>query len=72
MLRDHLDMLYEVGTDALDSLERSNKISDVHLTSGRYQYAVVFNTRHGVASVAKGPPGAEPRHRSRPPSSATR
>ncbi len=33
MLRDHLDMLYEVGPDALDSLERSNQDPGVHLRS---------------------------------------
>ena len=44
MLRDHLDMLYEVGTDALDSLERSNKIS-VFTYIRHYQYVIVFNTR---------------------------
>ena len=43
MLRDHLDMLYDVGTDALDSFERSNKIS-VFTYVRPYQYALVFNT----------------------------
>jgi peptide/nickel transport system substrate-binding protein len=43
MLRDHLDMLYDVGTDALDSFERSNKIS-VFTYVRPYQYVLVFNT----------------------------
>jgi ABC-type transport system substrate-binding protein len=44
MLRDHLDMLYEVGTDALDSLERSNQIL-VFTFVRHYQYALMFNTQ---------------------------
>ncbi len=47
MLRDHLDVLYDVGTDALDSLEGSNKIS-VFTYVRPYQYALIFNTRAGV------------------------
>lgn len=47
MLRDHLDMLYDVGTDALDSFERSNKIS-VFTYVRPYQYALVFNTKNAV------------------------
>jgi len=47
MLRDHLDMLYDVGTDALDSIERSNKIS-VFTYVRPYQYVIVFNTRQAV------------------------
>jgi ABC-type transport system substrate-binding protein len=43
MLRDHLDMLYDVGNDALDSFERSNKIS-VFTYVRPYQYVLVFNT----------------------------
>jgi peptide/nickel transport system substrate-binding protein len=43
MLRDHLDMLYEVGTDALDSLERSNQIL-VFTYLRHYQYSLIFNT----------------------------
>jgi peptide/nickel transport system substrate-binding protein len=44
MLRDHLDMLYDVVTDALDSLERSNKIQ-VFTYLRHYQYALIFNTQ---------------------------
>jgi peptide/nickel transport system substrate-binding protein len=47
MLRDHLDMLYEVGTDALDSLERSNQIL-VFTYVRHYQYALIFNTQQPV------------------------
>lgn len=42
MLRGQIDMLYEVGTDALDSLEASSKISTFTFVR-RYQYAVVLN-----------------------------
>jgi peptide/nickel transport system substrate-binding protein len=44
MLRDHLDMLYDVGTEALDSLDRSTNISLFPYVR-RYQYSLVFNTR---------------------------
>ena len=44
MLRGRLDMLYEVGIDALDSLEASNSIS-IHTFTRRYQYAVVLNNQ---------------------------
>jgi ABC-type transport system substrate-binding protein len=47
MLRDHLDMLYDVGTDALDSLEHSNNVS-LFTYVRHYQYALIFNT-HGAA-----------------------
>jgi peptide/nickel transport system substrate-binding protein len=44
MLRDRLDMLYEVGTDALDSIEASTSIST--FTSTRpYQYVVALNAK---------------------------
>ena len=44
MLRDHLDMLYDVGTDALDSLERSTNDLGLHLRAplsvrARLQYS---------------------------------
>lgn len=42
MLRGQLDMLYEVGGDALDSLEASSQISTFTFVR-RYQYAVVLN-----------------------------
>jgi peptide/nickel transport system substrate-binding protein len=44
MLRDRLDMLYEVGTDALDSMEASTSISTFTYTR-HYQYVVVLNTK---------------------------
>jgi peptide/nickel transport system substrate-binding protein len=42
MLRDNLDMLYEVGVDALDSLAGSSKVSTFTYTR-HYQYAVAIN-----------------------------
>ena len=47
MLRGQLDMLYEVGADALDSLEASSKISTFTFVR-RYQYAVVMNNQSDV------------------------
>jgi peptide/nickel transport system substrate-binding protein len=44
MLRGRIDMLYEVGIDALDSLEASSNIS-IHTFSRRYQYVVMLNTQ---------------------------
>lgn len=44
MLRGQLDMLYEVGGDALDSLEASSQISTFTFVR-RYQYAVVLNNQ---------------------------
>lgn len=44
MLRGHVDMLYEVGVDALDSLERSSAIN-VFTFARSYVYAVVLNVR---------------------------
>ena len=44
MLRGQLDMLYEVGADALDSLEASSKISTFRFVR-RYQYAVIMNNQ---------------------------
>jgi peptide/nickel transport system substrate-binding protein len=52
MLRDHLDMLYDVGTDALDSFERSNKIG-VYTYVRPYQYAIIFNTNGATFRSAK-------------------
>ncbi len=43
MLRNHLDMLYEVSPDALDTFERSNQIQ-VFTSIRHYQYALIFNT----------------------------
>src|SRR5262249_52315440 len=42
MLRDRIDMLYEVGTDALDSMAGSTNISLFTFTR-HYQYTLAFN-----------------------------
>jgi peptide/nickel transport system substrate-binding protein len=47
MLRNNLDMLYEVSTDSLDSLERSNQIQTFNYLR-HYQYTVVFNTHQAA------------------------
>ena len=47
LLRDRLDMLYEVGLDALDSLETSSNVA-VFTHTRHYQYIVVLNTRAEV------------------------
>jgi peptide/nickel transport system substrate-binding protein len=47
LLRDRLDMLYEVGLDALDSLETSSSVS-VFTHTRHYQYIIVLNTRSEV------------------------
>ncbi len=47
MLRDHLDMLYEVSPDALDTFERSNQIQ-VFTAISHYQYALIFNTKNPI------------------------
>ena len=52
MLRDHLDMLYDVGTDALDSFEHSSKIS-VFTYVRPYQYVLVFNTKKSTFRSAR-------------------
>jgi peptide/nickel transport system substrate-binding protein len=44
MLRGQIDMLYEVGLDALDSLQPSSAIH-VYTFTRRYAYAVLFNVR---------------------------
>jgi peptide/nickel transport system substrate-binding protein len=44
MLRGRLDMLYEVGVDALGSFEKSNKVA-VFTFTRPYQYVVVLNPR---------------------------
>ncbi|MCC7416562.1 MAG: ABC transporter substrate-binding protein [Acidobacteria bacterium] len=43
LLRGHLDMLYETGVDALDSLQSSSSVN-VYTFTRRYQYEVVLNT----------------------------
>ncbi len=44
LLRNRLDVLYEVGTDALDSMEASNNISTFTFTRP-YQHVVLLNTQ---------------------------
>jgi peptide/nickel transport system substrate-binding protein len=46
-LSGQLDMLYEVGADALDSLEASSKIATFTFVR-RYQYAVIMNNQSDV------------------------
>jgi len=43
-LRGNLDLLYDVSTDALDSLDRSTTIS-THIVARRYQHVVVLNSK---------------------------
>jgi peptide/nickel transport system substrate-binding protein len=47
MLRGRLDMLWDVGTDALDSLETSTNVSMFTYTR-RYQYILAFNSTSDV------------------------
>ena len=47
MLRGQLDMLYEVGADALDSLGASSQIATYTFVR-RYQYAMVMNSQSDV------------------------
>ena len=47
MLRDRLDMLYEVGLDALDSLETSTSVA-VFTHTRHYQHIVALNTQSPV------------------------
>ena len=47
MLRGRIDMLYDVGPDALDSLQASSNIAIFTLTR-RYQYLVLLNTKTDV------------------------
>lgn len=44
MLRDRLDMLYEVGIDALDSMQGANSVA-LYAFDRPYQYQVVLNSR---------------------------
>jgi peptide/nickel transport system substrate-binding protein len=43
MLRDHLDMVYEVGIDALDSLEAATTVN-IYQYPRHYQYLILLNT----------------------------
>jgi ABC-type transport system substrate-binding protein len=44
MLRGNVDALYEVGLDALDSLQASSQVA-IYLYQRPYAYSIVFNTR---------------------------
>ena len=44
MLRDRIDMLYEVGSDALDSMQNSSRAA-LFTYNRPYQYVLVMNTR---------------------------
>ena len=46
MLRKNVDVLYEVGVDALDSLGRSSEIN-IFTFDRPYVYTLLFNGRHG-------------------------
>jgi peptide/nickel transport system substrate-binding protein len=52
LLRDRLDMLYEVGIDALDSMQRSSSVS-VFTVSRPYQHVVLLNTQSPVLRSAE-------------------
>jgi peptide/nickel transport system substrate-binding protein len=51
MLRNNLDMVYDVGLDALDSLHTSTTI-DVFSYTRNYQYVVLFNTKTAALQPA--------------------
>jgi ABC-type transport system substrate-binding protein len=51
-LRGNLDALYEVGSDALDSLEHSTTIS-THVFTRRYQHVIVLNSRAPALRLAQ-------------------
>jgi peptide/nickel transport system substrate-binding protein len=44
LLRNRIDMLYEVGTEALDSMKNSSTVSLFTYTR-HYQHVIIFNTR---------------------------
>jgi len=49
LLRNNIDMLYEVGSDALDSLENSTNVA-VFTFTRRYQYVLIFDSRSSALS----------------------
>jgi peptide/nickel transport system substrate-binding protein len=51
MLRDRLDVLWEVGTDALESLNNSNSVS-VFTFTRRYQHVIAFNPKAPAVRAA--------------------
>ncbi len=52
MLRGRIDMLFEVGTDALSSLEASTSIAIFTFTR-RYQYLIILNTKTSALQSAE-------------------
>lgn len=44
MLRNQTDVLYEVGVDALESLQNANAVAHVFTYPRRYQYVIFLNT----------------------------
>jgi peptide/nickel transport system substrate-binding protein len=52
MLRGQVDMLYEVGLDALDSLQASSRVS-VYTFPRPYAYAIVLNIRRPLFRAAE-------------------
>ena len=52
MLRARLDMLYEVGAEALDSMETATNVN-VYTFTRRYQYEVLFNTKVPALKAAR-------------------
>jgi peptide/nickel transport system substrate-binding protein len=52
MLRNRLDMLWEVGSDALDSMKNSNSVSLFTYTR-HYQHVIVFNTNSAALRSAE-------------------
>jgi len=47
LLRNRIDMLYDVGLDALDSLETSSNVS-IFKQTRHYQYLILFNTQSPI------------------------
>lgn len=45
LLRSRNDMLYEVGVDALDSLQNATNVAKVFVYPRRYQYLIALNTQ---------------------------
>ena len=64
LLRGQLDMVYEVGVDALDSLEASSEIRTFTFQRG-YAFLMLLNTRRPYLRDARRPPDPERGDRSR-------
>lgn len=52
MLRNNIDMLYDVGLDALDSMETATNVS-VYTFTRKYQYLIALNSQSLVLRSAK-------------------